>query len=496
MRKNWAILREAFAGSERDFTSGSIRMAIFLLAVPMILEMLMESIFAIVDIFFVAKLGAQAVAVVGLTESMLAIVFALSIGLSVGATATVARRTGEQDPEGAARAAVHCIYLGVIASLVISALGIAFAPQFLAALGGGPDVVRMGTPFTRIMLGGNAVIVFLFLLNAIFRGAGDASVAMRVLFWANGLNIILTPCFIFGPDLFAVFKIDAPAWLVQNWPFPRMDVTGAAVSTTIGRGVGVLLAAWYLLKPGGRITIRREYWKFDPALFASLLKIAAPAICSSQSQPRAGAPWCASSRALATRPSRVTSSGCASSSSSAARRGPEQRRRHPCRAELGAASPSAPKPRCGRRLRQRRCLGTVGLALLFFSRTIVSWFTVEPGVLDYGASALHIVSFGFVFYAFGLTFEASFNGAGDTWTPTFLNLLVFWVLEIRLPTSSPTSSAWGQAASSGLSPSPSPPSPSPPHWCSSAASGSTRSSEHCQAAGMYLLLVSSVIMSA
>ncbi len=256
MKRYWKIWKEAFGGSERDFTTGSIGAAIFLLAVPMILEMVMESIFGIVDIFFVSHLGADAVAVVGLTESMLAIVFAMGIGLSIGATATVARRTGENDPEGAARSAAHAIYLGVAVSLILSAVGVTFAPQFLRALGAEPQVIRMGVPFTRIMLGGNFVIVFLFLLNAIFRGAGDASVAMRVLFWANLLNIFLAPCFVFGPDIFGVLHLNPPAWLLNIWPFPRLDVVGAAVGTTIGRGAGVALAAFYLLRGVGAFRSR------------------------------------------------------------------------------------------------------------------------------------------------------------------------------------------------------------------------------------------------
>ena len=211
----WSILREAVAGSSRDFTKGSIWIAIFLLAVPMILEMGMESIFAIVDIYFVGHLGADSVAVVGLTESMLAIIYAVAIGLSIGATATVARRIGEKDEEGAARSAAHAIYLGVIVSIVMSAVGIVFAPVFLRLLGAEPQVVELGTSFTRIMLGGNAVIVFLFLLNAIFRGAGDAAIAMRVLFVANLLNIFLAPCFVYGPDIFAFLGINAPQWLVD-----------------------------------------------------------------------------------------------------------------------------------------------------------------------------------------------------------------------------------------------------------------------------------------
>ncbi|RYG67696.1 MATE family efflux transporter, partial [bacterium] len=275
---NWAIWREAFTGSERDFTRGSINAAIFLLALPMILEMMMESIFAIVDMFFVAKLGHDSVAVVIFTESMMAIIYAMAIGLSISATATVARRVGEHDSEGAARAAAHAIYLGASFSALLSLVGIAFAPNFLHVLGASPEVIAEGTAFTRIMLGGNFVVVFLFLLNAIFRGAGDASVAMRVLFWANLCNIILSPCFVFGPDVFKAVGIDAPQWLLNIWPFPHLGVVGAAVGTTIGRGVGALIAASLLLRSSGRITLHREHWTFDAKILKNLIQIAAPAI--------------------------------------------------------------------------------------------------------------------------------------------------------------------------------------------------------------------------
>ena len=194
----WSLIREAVRGTERDFTSGPVGPAIFLLAVPMILEMSGESLFAIVDIFFVAKLGSDSVAIVGLTESVMALIYAVAFGCAIGATATVARRTGEKDEAGAAKAAAHVIYIGVIASLLISTAGLIFAPQILTLLGAKPHILVEGSRFMRIMVGGNAVVVFIFLLNAVFRGAGDAAIAMRVLILANGLNIILSPCFIFG----------------------------------------------------------------------------------------------------------------------------------------------------------------------------------------------------------------------------------------------------------------------------------------------------------
>ncbi|MEO7658994.1 MAG: MATE family efflux transporter, partial [Pyrinomonadaceae bacterium] len=259
----WAVVREAFVGSKRDFTQGSIFVALVILAIPMILEMSMEALFAIIDTFFVAKLGAEAIAVVGLTESVLVLVYAVAIGLSIGATATVARRTGEKDMDGAARSAAHIIYLGVIVSLLMGAFGVIFAPDILRLLGAEQSVIELGTPFARIMYGTNGVIVFLFLLNAIFRGAGDAAIALRVLIIANGLNIILDPLFIFGIAF-----------------FPELGVTGAAVATVIGRGTGVAYAAWALFarSNGGRIEIRRQHWKFDPKLLWSLIRLSSTAI--------------------------------------------------------------------------------------------------------------------------------------------------------------------------------------------------------------------------
>jgi putative MATE family efflux protein len=400
----------------------------------MILEMLMESVFAIVDIFFVAKLGADAIAVVGLTESMMAIVYAVAIGISVSATATVARRTGEQDPEGAARSAAHAIYLGVLISFLISTIGIIFAPKFLQALGAEPEVVEQGAAFTRIMLGGNFVVVFLFLLNAIFRGAGDAAVAMRVLILANVLNIILAPCFIFGKEIFSVLGINAPQALVDNWIFPQLGVTGAAVGTTIGRGAGVLFAVWYMMRKSGRITIHKENWRFDPALMWQIVKIAAPAVLQFTI---ATASWSMLVRVVAGFGSEAIAGyviglrvimfallpAVGLSNATATLVGQN----------LGAGQPERAEATVWRAAYMNAViLGVVGLIILLFSHSIVGFFTHEANVLAYGAECLHIVSYGFVFYAFGMVLGASFNGAGDTWTPTYLNLVIFWLLEIPL----------------------------------------------------------------
>ena len=430
----WSILREAVAGSERDFTQGSIGLAIFLLSVPMILEMLMESVFAIVDIYFVGHLGADSVAIVGLTESMLAIVYAVAIGLSIGATATVARRTGEKDVEGAARTAAHAIYLGIGVSVAMSVVGVVFAPVFLRLLGAEPQVVAEGTTFTRIMLGGNAVIVFLFLLNAIFRGAGDAAIAMRVLFLANLLNIILAPCFIMGADIFAFLGINAPPWLIENWIFPKLGVTGAAIGTTIGRAVGVLFAAYWLFRPGGRITINKDYWRYNSEIMASLVKIAAPAVLQFTI---ATASWSALVRVVAGFGSEAIAGyviglrvimfallpAVGLSNAAATLVGQNLGAGKPERAESSVWAAA---------FVNAAVLGAVSLIFLFFSNRIVGVFTDEAEVLIYGTNCLRIVAYGFVFYGFGMVLESSFNGAGDTWTPTYLNLFVFWMFEIPL----------------------------------------------------------------
>ncbi len=430
----WSILREAFAGSSRDFTKGSIGLAIFLLAVPMILEMFMESVFALVDIFFVAHLGAESVAVVVLTESIMALVYAVAIGLSIGATATVARRIGEKDEEGAAKSSAHAIVLGVVVSLLISAAGIIFAPTFLRLLGGSPQVIEHGTMFMRIMLGGNAVIVFLFLLNAIFRGAGDAAIAMRVLILANALNIILAPSFVYGSDIFAFFGIHAPQWLSDNWIFPKLGVTGAAVGTTIGRGVGVLFAAFWLFRAGGRITIRKDHWKLDTGLLLSLIKIAAPAILQFT---LATASWSVLVRVMsgfgedalagygiglriiifALLPAIGLSNAAATLVGQ----------------NLGAGNPERAEQSVWKAAYINAAfLGAISLIFLIFSNAIVGFFTNEPNVQAIGRDALHIVAYGFVFYGFGMVLETAFNGAGDTWTPTYLNFFIFWLFEIPL----------------------------------------------------------------
>lgn len=413
----WSILREAVRGSARDFTIEPIGRSLFLLAVPMILEMIMESTFAVVDIFFVAKLGAEAVAVVGLTESMMALVYAVAFGLAIGATATVARRIGEKDTEGAAKTATHVIYLGVIVSLMMSVIGVAAAPYIFQLLGAERHVAEMGLTFMRIMLGGNAVVVFLFLLNAIFRGAGDAAIAMRVLWLANGLNMILSPCFIFGVLL-----------------FPQLGVTGAAVGTTIGRGCGVLFAFWYLFRGEKRFEIHRDHWRIDPSMLWKLTKLSWTAVL----QFLIGtASWSALVRVVAGFGSEAIAGYVISlrvvvfallpalglSNAAATMVGQNLGAKKPDRSEASVWKAA---------FFNAGFYFLVGIVLYVFAHTIVAFFTTEPTVLSYGSDSLTIVALGFTFYGFGMVMETSFNGAGDTWTPTWINLFIFWIFEIPL----------------------------------------------------------------
>src|SRR5260221_1009638 len=254
----WSAIREALRGSHKDYTVGPVGRSIILLAIPMVLEMCMESIFAVVDIKWVSYLGPDAMATVGLTESLLTLIYAIAIGLSIGATAMVARRIGEHDREGAARAAMQSVFLGLIVAIVIALIGAPLAPKLLGVMGASPSVVEHGVWFTRIMLGCNATVVMLFMINAIFRGAGDAAIAMRVLWLANALNIVLGPCFIFGLG-----------------PFPRLGIAGAAVATNIGRGTGAIYAFSRLVRKGGRFEIRRDHFRLEPAIMARLLRLSA-----------------------------------------------------------------------------------------------------------------------------------------------------------------------------------------------------------------------------
>src|SRR5690242_11483209 len=252
----WSAVKEALRGSHRNYTVGPIGRSILLLAIPMVLEMFMESVFAVVDIFWVSHLGKEAAATVGLTESLLTLIYALAIGLSIGAMAMIARRIGEQNPDGAARAAVQAIALALLVSTTIAIVAAPLAPKLLKAMGGSPWVIEHGAMFTRIMLAGNATVVVLFMVNAIFRGAGDAAIAMRTLWLANWINIALGPCLIFGLG-----------------PFPKLGIAGAAIATNIGRGTGALFALTRLVRAGGRFGVQRKHLRIEPAIMWRLIRL-------------------------------------------------------------------------------------------------------------------------------------------------------------------------------------------------------------------------------
>jgi len=413
----WVTVREALRGSHHDYTAGPLGRAIVLLAIPMVAEMIMESVFAVWDVFWVAHLGPDAVATVGLTESLLTLIYTAAMGLSIGVTAMVSRRIGEKNPEGAADAAVQGIALGLLAAAVIGVIGVALAPRLLAVMGASPAVQAMGTNYARVMLGGNVVILLLFLINAIFRGAGDAAIAMRVLWLANSINIVLGPCLILGVG-----------------PFPRLGVTGAAIATTIGRGTGVLYQLYRLWRGDGRVAIRRAQLKLQPAVMRTMLRLSGTGtlqvfigmaswiglvriVSSFGSDAVAGYTIAIRIIVFALLPSW----GLANAAATLVGQG------------LGAGKPErAERAVWLAGFYNMLFLGTVGALFVAFAGPIVSVFTRDPAVAPLAEMCLRTISYGFLFYAYGMVITQSFNGAGDTWTPTWINLGCFWLWEIPL----------------------------------------------------------------
>ncbi|HXD49667.1 MAG TPA: MATE family efflux transporter [Gemmatimonadaceae bacterium] len=413
----WTAVREALAGSTRDYTSGPVSHAIFVLAVPMVLEMVMESVFAVCDVFFVSRLGASAVATVGLTESWLTIVYGLAMGLAIAATATVARRTGERDREGAAHAAAQSILLALAFTIVLGGFAAFAAPRMLALMGASSDVLAIGSTYARIMLGGNITIVMLFLINAIFRGAGDAVIAMRVLWLANAINILLGPCLIFGLG-----------------PFPRMGVAGAALATNIGRGTGALFALSRLLKPGSRVDLHVRHFRFDPAVIVRLARLAWSA--SVQLLIGMGS-WIALIRILSTFGSNVLAGYTIGVRLFLFALLPAAGLANAAATMVGQALGAKKPERAARAVRiagtyNMVVLTVAGAVLAIFARTIAGWFTQDPAVLPEAAATLRTVAYGFPFYAWGMVMSQSFNGAGDTRTPTLINIGVFWCWELPI----------------------------------------------------------------
>jgi putative MATE family efflux protein len=413
----WALLLESLKSEEKEYTSGSINKAIFLLAVPMVLEVLMESVFAVVDIYFVSKISTNAVAVVGLTETMLTLVYSIAIGLSMAATAMVARRIGEKDKKGAAIAAVQAMVLGGIFSLTIGLVGFVFADDLLRLMGASEEMIREGVGYTRIIFTTNIVISFLFLLNGIFRGAGDAAIAMRSLWLANGLNIILDPILIFG------------------WgPIPAMGIEGAAIATCIGRGTGVLYQLYILFRGGSRIVLDRTVFRLNKEVLFRLFKVSLGGmgqyVINSASWiflARIVAKFGAEALAGYTIAIRIIiftimpSWGVGNAASTLVGQ------------NLGAGQPDRAATSVWRAAFINMIfMVTVAILFFTFSRNAIEFFTADIPVVEEGVKALRIICLGYLFYAFGMVVSMAFNGAGDTRTPTIINFVCFWLIQIPM----------------------------------------------------------------
>ena len=420
LRQFFRDLREAIGGSERDFTQIPLSKAIILLSIPMVLEMIMESVFALVDIFFVSRLGAEAIATVGITESLMTIIYAISIGLSVGTTALVSRRIGEKKPEEAAVSAVQAIFTGIAVSMIFSAVGIFFAKDLLRLMGASESTVEMGYMYPTIMLGGNGVIMLLFIINAVFRSSGDAAISMRVLWFANILNIILDPLLIFGIG-----------------PFPEMGVQGAAIATNIGRGVAVLYQIYLLLNGNYRVKVRVAQIVVKLGEMVKLVKLSLGAIGQYLI---ATSSWVflvwvvtglgeevVAGYTIAIRVllfALLPSWGLANAAATLV--GQNLGAKQPDRAERSAWVVG---------IANMIFLGLVSILFIAIPEKFISFFVNgmdEPVVMASGITCLRIISFGFLVYAMGQVMINSINGAGDTATPVWINFIAFWLLEIPL----------------------------------------------------------------
>jgi putative MATE family efflux protein len=408
---------EAVSGSEQDFTEGKLSRAILLLSIPAVLEMIMESIFVIADIFFVSRLGADAVATVGITESMITIIYAISIGLGTATTSMVSRRIGEKHNDEASRTAFQAIMTGLLVSLLIGIPGAFFAEKLLGLMGASHNITETMSGYTRIMLGGNVVIMMLFIINAIFRSAGDAAVAMKVLWIGNIINIILDPCFIFGLG-----------------PFPQMGVTGAAVATTIGRGTAVMVQFYLLFFGKKRIQLSVKQLSID---FRIMLKLLRLSIGSIGQYLVSTSSWIALVRIISVFGSEVVAGytiairiigftllpswGISNAASTLVGQ------------NLGAKKPErAEKAVWVTGWVNMILLGTIGAILIIFPDFFIRFFISNENVIKSGILGLRIISIGFIAYGLGMVLVNSFNGAGDTSTPLKINILTFWMIEIPL----------------------------------------------------------------
>jgi len=389
----------------------------------------MESLFGVVDVFWVSRLGADAVATVGLTETALVLVFVIAMGLSIGATALVARRMGEKDERAAGLVAVQAIVIGLVVSGTVAIFGYFFAPNLLHIMGGSDNVVKLGSGYTRMIFSGSATIFLLFLINAVFRGAGDAAIAMRVLWLANIVNICLNPCLIFGLG-----------------PFPRLGVTGSAVGTTIGRGIGVLLQLWVLTSGRGRLAVHASQLRVNLLVMWRLIRLSLNAMFQYLVQM---ASWIGMVRIIASFGSDATAAYTVAfkviifailpswgmSNAAATLVGQNLGAGKPARAESSVWRTS---------LYNMLFLGLIGAFFIVFARQIIGIFTSDPAVAPLAVSALRLFSCGNISYSYGMVITAAFNGAGDTATPTALNLVCFWLCQIPL--------AWALAFHTGLGP--------------------------------------------
>lgn len=407
-----SLLKQSLKGEEMDYTKGSIPKAVVLLAIPMILELSLESVFAVVDMFFVSKLGQNAIATVGLTESVITIIYSIAIGLSTAATAIVARRIGEKDPEAGAHAGAQALIIALLSTLVISMAGMAFAGNILALMGASPEVVSQGAVFTRIMLGGSIAIILLFLINGIFRGAGNAAMAMRSLWIASIINIILCPVFIhfFG-------------------------LKGAAIATVIGRSTGVLYQCYHLFRGSGTLKFHSWHFKPDGAIIRSIIKIASPAtlqfIIASGS-------WIVLAKLVAETGGTTASAGYqvairnvvffilpAWGLSNAAATLVGQ--------NLGAKQIERAEQSVFLTMKYNIIfMSCVMMLFIFFSNSIIRIFTKDEAVIAYGARSLQIIGTGYIFYGIAMVMTQALNGAGDTRTPTIINFICFWLFQIPL----------------------------------------------------------------
>lgn len=415
LKQFFQYFKIAFAGKEQDFTSGSIRRAVFMLAIPMILEMLMESIFALVDIMYVSQVSVNAVATIGLTESVITLVYAIAIGLSMAATAVVARRVGEKDIDGASKAAVQVIFLGIFVAIIVSAVGIMYPKEILALMGAEPDLIAEGYGYTQILLGGNVTIMLLFLINAIFRGAGNASVAMWVLILSNGINIVLDPIFIFGFG-----------------PIPAYGVEGAAIATTIGRGTAVLFQLIVLFYGYSKIKIGFKDLVLRFEVMLNLIKVSLGGIAQfligtsswvflMRIMSEFGSEVLAG-YTIAIRVMMFTLMPAWGMSNAAATLVGQN---------LGAQKPERAEQSVWKTGKYSAIfMGGVSVIYLVFANQIITLFNATPQVVTYGSLCLRILASGYIFYGYGMVVINAFNGAGDTKTPTYINFICFWLLQL------------------------------------------------------------------